>query len=97
MKNKQQNCAAGMLLCQIFLAFSFGKRCHSANDMKCSSNWVAETVSRNLLTGLNFTKASAELATRVLPSAPQSPVGWAFFFHGFFWKQMLHKLTSNIT
>lgn len=96
MKNKQQNCTTGTL-CQIFLAFSFGEKCHSANYVNCSSNWLVQIICRNLLTGLNFIEAFAELATRLPPSSPQSPVGWVVFFHSFIWKQTLHKLTSNIT
>lgn len=97
MKNKQQNCTTGTLLCQIFLAFSFGEKCHSANYVKCSSNCLARIICRYLLTGLNFIEAFAEFATRLPPSSPQSPVGWVGFFHGFNWKQVLHKLTSSIT
>ena len=99
MKNKQQNRTTGPLLWQIFLAFSFGEKCHSANYVKCSSNWLAQTICRNLtgLGGLNFIEAFAELATQLPPPSPWSPVGWVVFFHGFIWKQMLHKLISNIT
>lgn len=84
-ENKQQNCTTETLLCQIFLAFSFGEKCHAANYVKCSSNWLAQIICRNPLTDLNFIEPFAELATQLPLSTPQPPaLFWLLFWLGFF-------------
>lgn len=95
MKNKQQNCTTEMLLCQILLASSFGKRCHSVNYVNCGSNCLPQMICRIPQTCLNFIEAFAELP----PSSSLSSLGYFFFFffYDFIWKQMLHELTSNIS